>query len=602
MAEALAVSRPAPRKSRVLLPGQPVAGGRYSVARPLGLSARWGRYLLRRRDDGSHWRLDVLEGTGDALSLALDRMACWVHPGLVRVHEHFVEDGRHFVVTAGIEGHNLETAVRWSEQRLERDRVIDWGTSLCRTLQFLYEGDLLPAAVGIAATGVVVTPDDRLVLRDLDYSALLGGGPRDGRLAGAMRSFADLLGFMAGGQELPPDLAWVVARCRSGEPERAYRSFRELEETLEGLRHPDAAPQAAPVGPQAPETSSYRPPDLPRLAPPTWLVATVLGLLALGGLFLAASSRPSLPPRTGAALYFTSGSSLFGLDAASGDVLGHVDLGHRLGAAAASRDGRRLFVAEPDGPGLTVVDTIRNEVVGALKLGGGAGELRLDPAGRSLFVLQPAAGRLARVALDATAPGSVAGARLDGILATAPEPRTFALLPAEGSLRAAVAAADGSLTLSSLDPPATLATVTPGALTALVPSRDGRLLYAVGAGSVLLFDGATLQSRGRLSDLGGKEPLQAFPSRDGKELWVLHREGTVGVVNLADGTLRSTIPLGGPARLAVPGPAEGPQTLWVALTTGELAVVEPARRAVLNTRPAPQMMGGAAVSAPQPAE
>src|SRR5690606_37201067 len=93
---AMLAARPMASRPRVLLPGLAVGEGRYVVVKPLSLGRGGNRYLVRRVEDGTHWRMDVVDvpEVAAAFEEAVARMASWSHPGLVRVVDRFAEPGR----------------------------------------------------------------------------------------------------------------------------------------------------------------------------------------------------------------------------------------------------------------------------------------------------------------------------------------------------------------------------------------------------------------------------------------------------------------------------------------------------------------------------
>jgi serine/threonine protein kinase len=87
------------------------------------------------------------------------------HPNIVKVHEHFVEEGRHYMVLDYINGQNMRQLVKTSGAQHQLD-VLNWAFSLTDILAYLHEQNPPLVHRDLTPDNVVVDNDGTLMLID----------------------------------------------------------------------------------------------------------------------------------------------------------------------------------------------------------------------------------------------------------------------------------------------------------------------------------------------------------------------------------------------------------------------------------------------------
>ena len=87
------------------------------------------------------------------------------HPRIVRVHEHFTEDERHYLLLDYISGQNIRQTVSLQGAFHQLD-VIDYGKQLCDVLNFLHSQDPVILHRDLTPDNLVIGSDGKLMLID----------------------------------------------------------------------------------------------------------------------------------------------------------------------------------------------------------------------------------------------------------------------------------------------------------------------------------------------------------------------------------------------------------------------------------------------------
>lgn len=87
------------------------------------------------------------------------------HPRIVRVHEHFTEDERHYLLLDYISGQNIRQIVSLQGAFHQLD-VIDYGKQLCDVLHFLHSQDPVILHRDLTPDNLVIGSDGKIMLID----------------------------------------------------------------------------------------------------------------------------------------------------------------------------------------------------------------------------------------------------------------------------------------------------------------------------------------------------------------------------------------------------------------------------------------------------
>ena len=87
------------------------------------------------------------------------------HPRIVRVHEHFTEDERHYLLLDYISGQNIRQIVSLQGAFHQLD-VIDYGKQLCDVLNFLHSQDPVILHRDLTPDNLVIGSDGKIMLID----------------------------------------------------------------------------------------------------------------------------------------------------------------------------------------------------------------------------------------------------------------------------------------------------------------------------------------------------------------------------------------------------------------------------------------------------
>lgn len=158
-----------------LSPGRRLQDNRLVVLKELAAGGFSAIYLVRDEEHGQRiLKESVLpqecdESTRDKVKAQFVREGMLLvklsHPNIARVFDHFVENGRNYLLLEYIEGPDLRDYVRKNGPQSE-ERVLKWGRQIAETLAFLHTRD--PAVVhrDVTPDNIVVAPSGELVLID----------------------------------------------------------------------------------------------------------------------------------------------------------------------------------------------------------------------------------------------------------------------------------------------------------------------------------------------------------------------------------------------------------------------------------------------------
>lgn len=176
-----------------------LVGGKYQLVKALGFGGQGTAYLGRSAEpfadsDASEWQEPVaipsravvikelvLPNYADVRVLQdatarfergatlLERLR---HPQIVRLWEHFVEDGRAFLILEYIEGKNLRQVVQ-EVGTFSIKQVCAFGIQLCEILTYLHSQEPAVVHCDFAPDNLILTPDGKLKLIDFDVAQVL---------------------------------------------------------------------------------------------------------------------------------------------------------------------------------------------------------------------------------------------------------------------------------------------------------------------------------------------------------------------------------------------------------------------------------------------
>lgn len=299
-------------------------------------------------------------------------------------------------------------------------------------------------------------------------------------------------------------LAWVEARCSSGDPARCYESVGELGEALrrlagggniDGLRLPPAPTPNRPAG------------NSPRRRPwPGALAAALAAALLLT--VLGAWIVPADVPRPQEALAAAHGNRVTLVSLATGARLASWELPETAGDLVATPDGQRLFAAQREAGGLLMLEPFTTREPVFVRLAAGPQDVVMDEHGDRMYVTHPSGGLVTVVAVTKR------GASCSAVLAV--PAGTMDVASRHGIL---YCSDSRTVTSFGVSPMRRLAQVSIPGAGPLETSLGGRFLYVVDRlrPRVHVLDAGTLEGVGTVPLVRVAERL----TRVGTEIWAL---------------------------------------------------------------------------------
>ena len=99
-------------------------------------------------------------------------LACLEHPGVIKLHDHFVEDHRAYLALDFIEGKNLREIVK-EEGPLAPDKVLDYAGKMAEILDYLHSRNPPVVHRDFTPDNLMVTPEDEIKLIDFNVARLM---------------------------------------------------------------------------------------------------------------------------------------------------------------------------------------------------------------------------------------------------------------------------------------------------------------------------------------------------------------------------------------------------------------------------------------------
>ncbi len=385
-------------------PGQQLAG-RYQVESILGQGGMGAVYLAQQPALGKKVAIKEMELRGfnkRELAAAVKQfqseatfLANLEHPNLVPVTDFFVEDDKHYLVMAYIDGQTLQQKLRANGAPFSWTQVLAWARPLCGVLSYLHGQNPPILFRDLKPSNVMIEEDGRLRLIDFGIARIGQEGERTSTfLQGTGTSGFSPLEQYGGGQS-------------TDQRSDIYALAATLYQLLTGTVPPDAVSRASQgvelVGP------SQKVPELPR---------------ALDAVLLKAMAQKKTDRHATVADF---AAALDRVEAAAGEDAPTEDLGPvppgTLGSAPATRPITVEMV--PRQPESTPTAALLGiGAVAALSLLVGAYWINRDPV-VSEAVAPPAAAISSQSASDddTSISGSASGSRLEGAGVGAPSLR-----------------------------------------------------------------------------------------------------------------------------------------------------------------------------------
>lgn len=176
--------------------GRKLAGGKYEVERPLGFGGQGTAYLGHATqpliDDHdaapdmapsrqvvikelvlpNYADVRVLQDATSRFERGASLLEGLRHGQIVRLWDHFVENGRAFLVLEYIEGKNLRQVVN-EHGAFSVEQVLEFGIQLCEILQYLHSQNPAVIHCDFAPDNLILTPGGTLRLVDFDVAQVL---------------------------------------------------------------------------------------------------------------------------------------------------------------------------------------------------------------------------------------------------------------------------------------------------------------------------------------------------------------------------------------------------------------------------------------------
>lgn len=566
------------------------------------------------------------------------------HPNLSKIYLHFSEGRRQYVVMERVEGVTLHTLMEMSVKPLPEPQVVRWAMDLCDALHYMHDRPQPFIFDVLEPTHIMMTTDETLKLINygidrffLEEEAVGFTASRE-QLAQEMKRFGETLVFLLtrkppgpyglmGDEGFSEELTKVLNRLLLGDPQRTFTSYEELKKGFDRVLNPPAKTVKMDRGPQKPWVRLL---DFGRmwedalwayLRQPLWLVLVeIFGAIGLG-MLIWYLTHPPVHPRQGPAAYVACGREISVIQAEEKTVQSRIMLEHPVTSVAATPDGEKLFAAAPDFGRLYVLNTLSNRILGVIQVERGPRQLIMGPLGQFLYVLHPESGQVGFVQVsteklplepqdnfrpqDAMVGVFAAGPEVGGLAAYQPtaspspsvSPTSGAEAPAApaveaasptpsptGSQRVYVSSRLGNRMTAFEPSPLNIVGQTdidaPGPV-AITTDHQTVLVGQGNTSHILTFRADTLEPGPKILQVGGAEIRQLLTSPDGKELWSVNGSGSLGVINLEDRKLRSTVTLPGTPSAAAWRMDGKDLELWVTLSSAsKVVVVNPLSRTV----------------------
>ncbi|MBI3926984.1 MAG: protein kinase [Armatimonadetes bacterium] len=278
------------------------------------------RYLLKEVSSLDADRVLALSREG-ALLGRLD------HPGIVKAHDLFEEDGYHYLVLDFVEGQRLDRLISpFPENFLQEQVVVGWGLQLCAIFDYLHYQRPPIVYRDLKPKNVIKTPEGRIRLVDFGIARVFKEGQsRDTTPMGTAltaspehyggkqtdaRSDIYTLGatlhfLLTNGRNPAPEpfaftpirsinpalsetLERAIQKAVEVRPEDRFQSTRELRDALMAVRTPGAPPRTRPA--RAEGWTELLP---GKESAPGWTTHAIFGVVILATLLVWSLWRPS---------------------------------------------------------------------------------------------------------------------------------------------------------------------------------------------------------------------------------------------------------------------------------------------------------------------
>lgn len=620
-----------------LLPGQELAEGRYVIVKTLTFGEKGGVYVAKRTEDGVKFALkEMIPHSGlsqeavaqrtQQLQEAMEVLREFDHPGLTRMHDHFAEGRRQYVVLEQVEGITMKTLLDMSVKGQPEPQVLEWGMALCDALHYLHNRPKPFIFDALDPSNIMVTSEGRLKLINFGLDRFLGDedapefSTQASVIARDVRQFGETLFFFLCRREpgpfgasqsdpISPELAKVINRCLSAEDKGLYISLEELKKNLDEVLHPPVQEkvEARKINWGLARFASWSFSWARAwqnllwkfLAQPVWLVLLELLVVGVGLWYLNQRLNPPILARDGAAAYISCGTEIDVVRKSDMTVLTRIPLAQDKFLAVASTPDGKMLLASTENGFLKLINTRSNKIVSELKVDPGIGRMIMDPSGQLLFMLNSEMGTVAVLKLDpkplpedseghlkrddAVIALIPLGRDAQGMALDAPAPGPSASPSPDGASPAPDDLTGRKLYLSSVQGNELLCvepypSVTelakapvggPGAL-ALSAQKTNLLVALPVDGYLESFRLPNLNDAVNVGhNTGGTHPFAVLVPPDGQKLFVANENGTVGELTPGELNLSQTINIGGKltdCRLVG-------DEIWVLTEQGELVVV-----------------------------
>lgn len=130
------------------------------------------------------------------------------HPGLVKVYNYFVEEGRYYLVMTYVVGKTLSELIRERSQPFAVDQVVDWTRQILDVLDYLHRCKPPVIFRDLKPGNLIVGQDERLYLVDFGIARILTEGETTNTFLKGVGSpdYCPLEQYQGGGTDQRTDL------------------------------------------------------------------------------------------------------------------------------------------------------------------------------------------------------------------------------------------------------------------------------------------------------------------------------------------------------------------------------------------------------------
>lgn len=158
-----------------LFPGQTIQDGRFTVVRQLNLGGWSAVYLVTEEGNRLRVAKEAVVPLGSSEELRTKALSMFEreaqllvriqHPNIIKVHEHFVDQDRQYIILDYLSGENLRKHVQLTGRMHELD-VLEWAATIASMLEYLHKLDPPLIHRDITPDNIILDSEGKLHLID----------------------------------------------------------------------------------------------------------------------------------------------------------------------------------------------------------------------------------------------------------------------------------------------------------------------------------------------------------------------------------------------------------------------------------------------------